>query len=277
LTVLILIWGTIRELSGKATLYVLAGISTVILLFVLLAVSSATTDAGESTILLFGNPVSPPNSAGDLPQIVRSIEAGLTGGLFFGIVLFGLFATAGLVPDALEKGIVDLYLSKPIARSELLLGKFLGGTIVILLNILYFIGCLWLLLGLKLGVWNFPFLYSTLPLTFAFACLFTIAVFFGVLARNMAIAIIAVFAYLFIFAGALESRVTGLYLLSENALYRRFLDGLYYALPQVLGVQHTTMGWIIGKDMLWQPFLQSFLSSGAILALSIILLRRKDF
>jgi ABC-type transport system involved in multi-copper enzyme maturation permease subunit len=275
--ILVLIGGTIRELAAKATLYVLAGISTLILLVVLLGVSSSSIDSGGTSIMFFGNPISPPGTAEQLADFASKIEAGLASGLFLGIVLFGVFATAGIVPDALEKGTVDLYLSKPISRLELLLGKFLGGAVVIFLNIAFFIGCLWAIVGVKLGVWNLPFLISSVSMSFVFACLFAIVVFFGVLSRNMAIAIISGFTYLFIIAELLQNRENGLFRLSENTVYRSAIDALYYALPQIPGMQRNMANFIIGQDVVWQPFLQSFLSAVAILGLSVVLLRSKDF
>jgi ABC-2 type transport system permease protein len=267
---------TIRELAAKATLYVLAGISTVMLLFAALAIGAETTPDGM-TITFFGKQASPPVTQDALADMAGKLEAGFAGGLFFGVVVFGVFGTAGVIPDALDKGTVDLYLSKPIARWQLLMGKYCGSIAVMFLNILYFIGGLWLIVGVKTGVWNTRFLLSSFTLTYVFASLYAVVAFFGVASRNMAIAIIAGILYLLVVAGPLEGRQTGLYLVSESAVYRGFLDGLYYAVPQVPGMESGAIRLISGEKAEWTPFLQSFLSGGAILCAAAWLLQKKDF
>jgi hypothetical protein len=274
--IITLVRGTIRELAAKATLYVLAGISTLMLIFAALAIGADSTADGMS-ITFFGKPASPPVTHDTLADLAGKLEAGFAGGLFFGVVVFGVFGTAGVIPDALEKGTVDLYLSKPIARWQLLLGKYLGSVAVIFLNILYFIGGLWLIVGVKVGVWNTQFLLSAFLLTYVFASLYAVVAFFGVVSRNMAIAIIAGILYLLLGAGPLEGRQTGLYLLSESGIYRGILDGLYYVFPQIPAMESGAIHLISGEQAQLTPFAQSLLSAGGILGVAAWLLHRKDF
>jgi ABC-type transport system involved in multi-copper enzyme maturation permease subunit len=276
MTILVLIAGTIRELRSKATLYVLAGISTLVLLGVLVSVSSNTSSAGTA-LTLFGNEVSPPVPEDAFSSTVMQIESSLAAGLFFGVVLFGLFATAGVVPDALEKGTVDLFLSKPIARWEFLLGKYLGSVGGILLNVLYFVGALCVILGLRAGVWNVNLITAAFLMTFAFAALYTIVVFFGVLSRNMAIAIIAGFLYLVVLDPLLDHRETGLYLISTNSIFRGAIDGLFYLFPQIGLTQANVLRLIGGAGIDWKPIGQCFLSSLVIFLGATALLERKEF
>ena len=272
-----LITHTLRELIAKATLLFLAGISTLIILVLTLSLSSKESSDGM-TIIVFGNPIGPAIPAEKMIELVQLFQSGLAAGLFAGVVLFGVFATAGIIPDMLEKGTVDLYLSKPIARWELLLGKYLGAIVVVLANAIYFIGALWLIFGLKLGVWNVQFLLSAFTLTFVFACLFSIVAHLGVASRNMAISIIGGFLYLFVISGALYHRERLLYLVSDNSLYRGIVDGLYYLLPQLSAMQDNIIKQqITQQTMDWKPFVQSLLSSAVIFGGGIIILRRKDF
>ncbi len=267
---------TFRETAAKATLWVLAGISTLVLLVVGLAFSTEET-ANGIVLKFFGNPSAAPLEPAQVAQAVAGMQAALAGGLMVGVFLFGVFATAGIIPEALEKGIVDLYLSKPISRWELLAGKFLGAVAVMLANIVYFIGVLWVLIGLKAGVWGFHYLASALLMTFVFACLYSIVAFFAVLSRNMGIAIIAAFLYLFVIATALESRQNGLYLISGGSVYRSVIDGFYYILPQISNMQHQITALILNQETDWRPFAQSLASSCVIFAGAVALLQRKDF
>jgi ABC-type transport system involved in multi-copper enzyme maturation permease subunit len=274
--ILSLVKWTIRELAAKATLYVLAGISTLMLLFALVAVG-ADSGADGLTITFFGRAASPPVTREALSDLACKLEAGFASGLFLGVVVFGVFGTAGVITDALEKGTVDLYLSKPIARWQLLLGKYLGSVSVMFLNIIYFIGGLWLIVGLKVGVWNTQFLLSSFLLTYVFAALYAVVAFFGILSRNVAIAIIAGILYVMLIAGPLEGRQTGLYLISENGVYRGILDGLYYIFPQIPAMQSGAIHLISGEQAQAGPFVQSFLSAGGILAAAAWILQKKDF
>ncbi len=276
MSILVLIRLTLRELSSKATMYILAGISTLVLLGIALAVSVTSSSEG-STLMLFGQQVSPPVPAEELAKVVRQMQAGLAGGLFTGIILFGVFATAGVIPDMLERGTVDLYLSKPITRWQLLLGKYAGAVTAIALNILYFLAGAWLVFGLKCGVWEPTLLVSSLIMTFMFAALYALLVFFGTWTRSTAASIILTYLYLFIIGGVLHNREVSLYLISENTIYRSVVDGLYYLFPQISAMQDNAAKQILGVEMEWKPFLQSFLSGGVFLLAAAVILKRRDF
>lgn len=261
---------------SKATLYVLLGISTLIMLITLLSVSAEHTADGV-VLKAFGNPVGPPTPLEQIETLVFGMQAGLAKGLFFGIMLFGVFATAGVVPESLEKGTVDLYLSKPLGRWELLLGKYLGAVAVMLVSILYFVGGVWLGFGVQTGVWNQAFLLSSFTMSFMFACIFSIVLFLGVIFRNAAVPIIGCFLYLMLIDNLLDSREATLYLISENGLYRKLLDGLYYLLPQIAGMQRGLADQILHNAMEGKHFMQAFLSSAVIFGAAVVLMRKKDF
>jgi ABC-type transport system involved in multi-copper enzyme maturation permease subunit len=270
-----LILATFRELLSKATLYILLGISTLILLGTLAILSSEKTDEGI-VLKVFGNPVSPPTQLEELAPLVNGMQAGLAKGLFAGIMLFGVFATAGIVPDSLEKGTVDLYLSKPVARWELLLGKYLGAVAVMFASILYFIGGLWLVFGLRIGIWNLQFLFSALTMSFMFACIFSIVLILGVLFRNTAIPIIGCFIYLMVVDNVLENRET-IFAFTQNKTLHSALDALYYIFPQISAMQKALANQIMHQAMEWKPFVQSLLSSAAIFGGGVALMQRRDF
>ena len=271
-----LIIQTFYELKAKATLAVLAGISTLIILFLLVSLSSVETADGVR-VVIFGNPITPALPPEKLSDVVLQLQAGLANGLYAGLVLFGVFATASIIPDALEKGSVDLYLSKPLPRWELLIGKYLGAIAVVLINVVYFIGALWLIFGIRLGVWNVQLLLSAFTLTFVYGCLYSIVVYFGVVSRNTAISIIGAFLYLFVVSNALYHRKEFLYLASSNQLYRGVLDGLYYILPQLSPISDSIQRQITNQKIDAMPFVQSFLSSTVIFLGSVAILRKKDF
>jgi ABC-type transport system involved in multi-copper enzyme maturation permease subunit len=274
--ILALVFHTFLELRAKVTLIILVGISTFVLLGVSLVLSSVESEAG-ATLMIFGQPVAPPVPQEELAKLVATVQGGLAGGLFFGISLFGLFATASLVPDALEKGTIDLYLSKPMGRWQLLLGKHLGAVAVVFANVVYFVGASWLIIGVKVDVWNPEYLAAGLTMTFVFACLYSIVVLLAVLFRSTAVSIIGAFLYLFILTEVLEGREGLLYLISENSVYRTVIDGVYYALPQIAAMQKNIGNLIMQTPLEWGPFIQSFLSALVLFGISVVVINRTDY
>jgi len=267
---------TVRELIAKVTLIILAAISTLVLVGVLLAVSTQTTAEGVA-LSIFGNAVTPAVAPEQLTDIVTQMQATLAGGLFAGIALFGVLATSTAIPDMLERGVADMYLSKPLRRWELLLGRCAGATGAILANTVYFIGGLWLILGFKAGVWNVAFLVAAFSMTLLFASLYSLVAFFAVWSRNTVVSIIAAFLYLMIIGSILYRRQHGLYLLSEHQVYRTFIDVLYYALPQLSALQDSIAQQILRREVDWIPFAQATASGGVIYAAAAWMLERKDF
>jgi ABC-type transport system involved in multi-copper enzyme maturation permease subunit len=274
--IVVLIAATFRELLSKATLFVLAGISTVILLGVVLGLSSEQTTDGL-ILKIFGAQATPPSSVDNIAELVRQMQSGFAGGLLIGITLFGVIATAGIIPDTLEKGIVDLYLSKPLARWQLLLGKFLGAVTIVFVNAAYFLGGLWLIFGIKVGVWNVGLLLAAFTMAFVFACLFSIVAFLGVLSRGAVVPIIGAFLYLLIIGALLQHREQSLYAMSGNAAYRGIVDTLYYLLPQLGALKDGVGLQILQRPVDWKPFVQAFLSSCVVFGATVGLLVRRDF
>ncbi len=271
-----LILNTFRELIAKVTLLVIAAFSTGILVFMAVALSVKQDSLG-TIVTLLGNELGPPLSPESLIEFVKMMQWGFANGLYSGIVLFGVFATAGILPDLLEKGAVDLYLSKPLSRWELISGKYIGAITVMFANVLYFIGALWIVIGLKVGVWNANFLLSIFSLTFTFACLYTIVTFFGVITRSTAISIIGAFAYLFIISPLLFNREQTLFLFLKDDISRKIVDTLYNILPQISALQEDLKTQIIDGSFTWKPFIQSAVSSAIIFLGASEILKRKDF
>jgi len=266
---------TFLELRAKVTLIILAAISALVLLGVALSLSTAETAEGV-TLMLFGNPLSQPVPPDAIAALVSQIQTTLAGGLMMGVFLFGIIATAGLIPDALEKGTVDMYLSRPMWRWELLLGKHLGATAVLGATILAFMGGLYLVVGLRVGYWNHALIPAALLITFVFFTLYALVVVLAVLSRNTPVTILGAFLYYFILDGILQNREHTLYLLSENSIYRGFLDALYYLFPQVSAMQLSIAQTISQGSPGWEALLQGFLSAAAWFVAGAALFSRQD-
>ena len=106
-------------------------------------------------------------------------------------ILVGVVITAFFIPNMLRKGTVDLLLVKPIRRPTLLVFKYIGGLSFMFLNTALVVVGIWLVLGLRSGIWAPGFLLSIFILTFFFAILYSVSALAAVLTRSPVVAIMA--------------------------------------------------------------------------------------
>jgi ABC-type transport system involved in multi-copper enzyme maturation permease subunit len=115
-------------------------------------------------------------------------------------ILAGIVITAFFIPNMLRKGTIDLLLAKPVRRWSLLLYKYVGGLSFVFLNTAFVVCGLWLVLGLRSGIWAPGFLVSIFAITFFFAILYAVSTFFAVLTRSPIVSILmTVVVWLFLF------------------------------------------------------------------------------
>lgn len=125
------------------------------------------------------------------PQIVKASLAAFMD-LFVGsIAIFvAILVTASMIPRTFEAGAIDLLLSKPISRSLLVLAKYVGGCVFILLSAGYFIVGLWLIVGLRMNVWSEKLLLCIPIFMFQFAIYYAVSMLAGVIWRNAIVSIV---------------------------------------------------------------------------------------
>jgi ABC-type transport system involved in multi-copper enzyme maturation permease subunit len=81
--------------------------------------------------------------------------------------IIALISTASIFPDFVDKGSIDLMLSKPIGRIRLFLTKFLTGLMFAGLQVTVFTLASFLVIGLRGGDWE-PWLFIAIPLVLVF-------------------------------------------------------------------------------------------------------------
>jgi ABC-type transport system involved in multi-copper enzyme maturation permease subunit len=99
-------------------------------------------------------------------------------------LLIGLIITAFFIPNMLRKGSVDLFISKPIGRSQLLIYKYIGGLTFVFLVTTFTVGGIWLVLALRSGYWDPKFLAVIPILTFTFAIVYAMSTLVAVFTRS---------------------------------------------------------------------------------------------
>jgi hypothetical protein len=160
-------------------------------------------------------------------------------------ILLSIVITAFFIPNMLRKGTVDLLIVKPIHRTTLLLYKYVGGLLFILLNTAVAVTGVWLALGVRSGVWA-PSVFWMVPLlTFSFAILYAVSTLFGVLTRSAIVAILmTVTAWAVFFVVSLihlywdsvrideQRRKVAVEERRSEGLFPRIIDGIHYVLPR---------------------------------------------
>jgi ABC-type transport system involved in multi-copper enzyme maturation permease subunit len=124
------------------------------------------------------------------PQIKAIVAAIIS--FFVGTlgVLAAILVTAPIIPQTFEAGAIDLLLSKPVSRPLLFLTKFAGGCAFILLNAAYFVIGLWLIVGLRFGIWSSRMLLTIPVFLFLFSIYYAVSSLAGVLWRNAVVCIV---------------------------------------------------------------------------------------
>jgi len=143
----------------------------------------------HSVVLFFG--ALPLSSEGDIGSWVYRIEDTLVAGVGAGLaMLLSAIVTAFFIPNMLRKGSVDLLITKPIHRWSLLLFKYIGGlTFMFIITAAIVVG-VWVVLGLRSGLWSYGFLLCIFILTFQFAIFYAVSALFGVLTRSPIVSIL---------------------------------------------------------------------------------------
>ena len=95
-----------------------------------------------------------------------------------------LISTAGIFPDMLTGGAIDLYLSKPISRLRLFLTKYLSALLFVALQVGLFTFASFLVLGFRGGVWLWG-LFLTIPIMLLFfSYLYSVCALLGIMTRS---------------------------------------------------------------------------------------------
>lgn len=136
------------------------------------------------------------DSPAPLGTILRGIEDLLissVGGII--IILIAVIVTSFFIPNMLRPGSVVMLLSKPISRTTLLLFKYVGGLFFVLILSTFVVGGVWLITGLRAGVWA-PGVFAVIPLmTLTFAILYAVSTVAAVWTRNAIVSILVTLAF----------------------------------------------------------------------------------
>jgi len=268
-----LIRDTFREALARKIFWGLFGLSTAMILFFLFLLKIDIVQGAMATITIFGQ--SSPR-ANDLTRLVRGFYGGIAAYLYVWGMVIAVFASAGLIPSVLEPGRIELLLSKPVSRTHILLGRYVGNVLVISCNVIYLVLGVWLIFGYKTGIWEARFLISIASTIFTFAVLLAVVALIGVLFESAALATMITVA-LMIISAILAQTSTMLKLLSSE-WSRNIWRLLYYTLPKVYDLGRMTMDSIADRSFSgYMPIWTSALFGVVVLSAALVIFARRDF
>ncbi|HMN40035.1 MAG TPA: ABC transporter permease [Phycisphaerales bacterium] len=189
-----------RELNSKKLFWIVMSISLAIVIALALP---SNNDRGVS---FFGMTLELPflstravSPKGFYVQLFSSVGVGLW--LTWGAAILALISTAGVIPDFISGGVVDLQLAKPIGRLRLFLTRYLSALLFVGLQATVFVAGMFLVIGLRGGAWR-PGVLLAIPIVLVFfSYLFCICVLIGMVTRSTLMALLGTaLIWLFIWA-----------------------------------------------------------------------------
>ena len=157
----------------------------------------------------------------------------------------------------------------------------------IAVNILYFALGIWLLFGIKAGIWPSNFVLASAVAGVVFFFYYSVVALVAVISRSTGFSIMFAFLFSF-FSSAMELREQTLFRWWDNPIFHRFLDALYYATPQLSAMDRNAASLImtipfphaasaVSASFSITPFIYSFLAASFLYGLAIWYFSRQDY
>ena len=270
--VLIITKSTLQEAFARKNFMFFFGVSCLVLLIMSILFASVSTDSFLGSIHV--------NNGSDLDplsHLVGFFRTLIILPLFGGGLFLSIFSVSSFIPNMLEKGNIDVLLSKPVGRDQIIWGKFFGGFLVVLFNVAFLVLGIWLLIGIKFGNWDTAFLMTIPTISFTFAVLYSLIILIGILSQSSILAMMLSYLIFFVFSPVLVVRDKIIELVGSKFL-EVVLNGLYYIIPKTSELGSITTDLAKGGSIAdYQPILSSFLFMILSLALSVIIFSKKDY
>jgi len=272
---LALVRDTFRESFARKIFWGFFGCSTALILFFVLALNIDLVEGAMAAISIFGKEV----DGGQLMNVERMVRRilGIVAAFLFTAGLFlSVLASAGLIPTMFEPGRIELLLSKPVSRARLLAGRYLGTLAVIGANMIYLVLGVWLVLGIKTGIWNTNFLLAAAVALFAFAVMLTVVLVVAVLSNSAVLATMV--AFFFVLISPLLAQHERIRPLFRRPWARDTAEVLYYLFPKYydLGNASRLMMENRGFDN-WMAVWSSAAFAAVMLTAGLWAFARKDY
>jgi ABC-type transport system involved in multi-copper enzyme maturation permease subunit len=168
---------------------------------------------------------------------VRQIQLWMAGVLADTVgVLLALLWTAGFLPTFLEPHAVTVLLAKPVSRSAILFGKYLGVVLFVGLHATLFVAGTWLAMGVSTGVWDGAYWLAVPLLVVNFAVFYAFSGFLAVCTRSTVVSVFGTLLF-WVLCWAMNfthHRVVGFEVAGLSPTSTFLMDVGYWVLPKPL-------------------------------------------
>ncbi len=271
-----LIVDTWREALARYTLLGFALVSALFLLVLTFAVNLDIVDGSLAAGTLFGRALELHGRSPAIDTVVVTGQSVFAGMLYVLGVFLAVFATGSQMPNLQRRGTVDLYVTRPITRTHLLLGRFVGAVTLVTVNLLFLCGGVFLIISLKTRVWNPRFLAAAGLILVVFLSYLGFMYLVGALFSSTPLSIMLPYAlYMVSIPLAAHDRIAA-------AMDSRFAAGvvhsLYWVLPKTAEIGRDITGYVLGRTTPELLPLATTAAFGAVcLAGALVFFNRKSF
>ena len=270
--VLTVTWYTIKEAMARKVFIFYSIISILVIVFTAIILGVTNLDS-------IINGFAGKNGAPMLTEIVTKLEISIITPLASLGLLLAIFASSSFIPIMLEKGNIDLLLSKPVSRTQLLWGKYFGGILVVFINIALLIIGVWLSISIKFSIWSFAFIWSIVIITFIFAVLYALIVLFGVVTKGSMFGMMFAYLIFLILSPLLKFAHGDMQTFITSGFWKGVIDVFYYIIPKTSELMSNTIITLANGGGIenYQPIWTSLIFLAGMMALSNYIFIKKDF
>lgn len=271
-----LIVDTWREALARYTLLGFAVVSALFLLTLTFALNLDIVDGSLAAGTLFGKALEFHHGTRAVDTVVVTGQSVFAGMLYILGIFLAVFATGSQVPNLQRRGTVDLYVSRPITRTHLLLGRFLGAATLVTANLLLLCGGVFVIISLKTKIWNPRFLLATGLILVVFLSYLGFMYLVGVLSSSTPLSIMLPYAlYMVSLPLAAHDHIAAA---MDSRFWANVVHGLYWVLPKTAEVGRDLTAYVLGRTT---PALLPLATTAAFglvcLAAAVVTFNRKNF
>lgn len=271
-----------REAAARWTLVAYFFLSTIFIIIFASAINLDIVNGALAGAKLFGKEVQM-NQQVSIEKLVIGFESGFSGVLAVLSTFLAIFATAHLVPRLQDKGTIDLYLSRPVSRTWLLLSRYIAGMLLAASNVVYLLGSVWLIVMWKTHVVHPRFFVGGLLILFIIATLLAFAFLVGVITSSTAVSIMATYGVFFF--GVMLAGHERIAAAVSHEWQAVLINTLYWVVPKTAELTTAVVAFVSGNEapgrisatLAPAPFLTTAAFAIGCLALASWRFHRKEF
>jgi ABC-2 type transport system permease protein len=271
-----LIVDTWREALARYTLLGFLLVSTLFLVTLMFALNLDIVDGSLAAGTLFGKAIEFHHGTRAIDTVVVTGQSIFAGMLYVLGVFLAVFATGSQVPNLQRRGTVDLYVSRPVTRTHLLLGRFLGAITLVTANLLFLCGGVFVIISLKTGVWNPRFLVAIGIILAVFLSYLGFMYLVGVMSSSTPLSIMLPYAlYMVSMPLAAHDNIAAA---MDSRFGANVVNGMYWVLPKTAEVGRDLTAYVLGRGTPTLMPLATTAAFGAVcLAVAVLIFNRKSF